>query len=301
LHILLISMQTIYIDIRFEGDKFSPKLMKKLTNFQLLSLAEYGEIAKTGRYKNRPSPYGMAILKTNEPIGNEDINKVLNNYIEKLYKKAEDIKKSGVQEIIFEIGSSIDTSSELSIDKRILKKLAKLNAKINFYTIGSKIATPTIKKEKQPFFGRNLKEINNKEHISAEEERILAGKIQKGDEKALEKLTKANLRFVISVAKHYQNKGLSLPDLINEGNLGLIKAAKRFDPSLGFKFMSYAVWWIRQSILQALERESSIKHFPLDQISSLNKLNKAFLLLEHKFEREPYPNELFEVSEPFVS
>src|SRR5665213_4331005 len=125
-----------------------------------------------------------------------------------------------------------------------------------------------------------LQEIGREELITAEEEVILSKKIQEGDERALEKLTRANLRFVVSVAKQYQNQGLSLPDLINEGNLGLIKAARRFDHSRGFKFISYAVWWIRQSILQALAEQSRIVRLPLNKIGSINKINKAYAKLE---------------------
>ena len=128
--------------------------------------------------------------------------------------------------------------------------------------------------------------------ITAEEEVLLARRIKKGDEVALEKLTKANLRFVVSVAKQYQNQGLTLGDLINEGNLGLIKAAQRFDETRGFKFISYAVWWIRQSILQALAEQSRIERLPLNKIGSINKINKAYSKLEQDFEREPSPEEI---------
>jgi len=137
-----------------------------------------------------------------------------------------------------------------------------------------------------------LQEIRREELITAEEEVQLAKKIRDGDQRALEKLTRANLRFVVSVAKQYQNQGLSLPDLINEGNLGLIKAAKRFDETRGFKFISYAVWWIRQSILQALAEQSRIVRLPLNQVGSLNKINKAYSKLEQEFEREPSASEL---------
>lgn len=140
-----------------------------------------------------------------------------------------------------------------------------------------------------------LQEIGKVELITAEEEVELARRIKKGDQVALEKLTKANLRFVVSVSKQYQNQGLTLPDLINEGNLGLIKAAQRFDETRGFKFISYAVWWIRQSILQALAEQSRIVRLPLNKIGSINKVNKAFSELEQKFERAPTPAELAEI------
>jgi len=142
-----------------------------------------------------------------------------------------------------------------------------------------------------------LQEIGKVELITAEEEVELARKIRQGDQAALEKLTKANLRFVVSVSTQYQNQGLTLPDLINEGNLGLIKAAQRFDETRGFKFISYAVWWIRQSILQALAEQSRIVRLPLNKIGSINKINKAFSRLEQEFERPPSPAELAEVLE----
>ena len=137
-----------------------------------------------------------------------------------------------------------------------------------------------------------LQEIGRVDLITAEEEVELAQRIKAGDELALEKLTKANLRFVVSVAKQYQNQGLSLPDLINEGNLGLIKAARRFDETRGFKFISYAVWWIRQSILQALAEQSRIVRLPLNKIGSINKINKAYAQLEQELERPPTPAEV---------
>ncbi|MDI6766597.1 MAG: RNA polymerase sigma factor RpoD/SigA [Bacteroidota bacterium] len=139
-----------------------------------------------------------------------------------------------------------------------------------------------------------LQEIGKVELLDPEEEIELARRIKKGDQKALEKLTKSNLRFVVSVAKQYQNQGLSLGDLINEGNLGLIKAAKRFDETRGFKFISYAVWWIRQSILQALAEQSRIVRLPLNRVGALNKIGKAFSTLEQEFEREPSASELAE-------
>ena len=152
--------------------------------------------------------------------------------------------------------------------------------------------TKSITNRESASLDKYLQEIGREELITAEEEVVLAKKIRDGDQTALEKLTKANLRFVVSVAKQYQNQGLSLPDLINEGNLGLIKAAKRFDETRGFKFISYAVWWIRQSILQALAEQSRIVRLPLNQVGSLNKINKAFSRLEQVFEREPSAEEL---------
>lgn len=142
-----------------------------------------------------------------------------------------------------------------------------------------------------------LQEIGRVELITAEEEVKLARRIKEGDQQALEKLTKANLRFVVSVSKQYQNQGLTLPDLINEGNLGLIKAAQRFDETRGFKFISYAVWWIRQSILQALAEQSRIVRLPLNKIGSINKINKAFSRLEQTYERIPTSLEISEVLE----
>jgi RNA polymerase primary sigma factor len=140
-----------------------------------------------------------------------------------------------------------------------------------------------------------LQEIGKVDLITADEEVRLAKRIKEGDQIALEKLTKANLRFVVSVAKQYQNQGLTLGDLINEGNLGLIKAAQRFDETRGFKFISYAVWWIRQSILQALAEQSRIVRLPLNRVGSLNKISKTFSELEQKYEREPSADELAEV------
>ena len=142
-----------------------------------------------------------------------------------------------------------------------------------------------------------LQEIGKVDLITAEEEVELAQRVKQGDQLALEKLTKANLRFVVSVAKQYQNQGLTLPDLINEGNLGLIKAAQRFDETRGFKFISYAVWWIRQSILQALAEQARIVRLPLNQVGSLNKINKAFSKLEQEYERPPSAEELAEALE----
>ena len=157
--------------------------------------------------------------------------------------------------------------------------------------------TKSITNRESASLDKYLQEIGREELITADEEVILAKKIRDGDQSALEKLTKSNLRFVVSVAKQYQNQGLSLPDLINEGNLGLIKAAKRFDETRGFKFISYAVWWIRQSILQALAEQSRIVRLPLNQVGSLNKINKAYSRLEQQFEREPSAEELSDILE----
>ena len=157
--------------------------------------------------------------------------------------------------------------------------------------------TKSITNRESQSLDKYLQEIGREELITAEEEVVLAKKIRDGDQAALEKLTKSNLRFVVSVAKQYQNQGLSLPDLINEGNLGLIKAATRFDETRGFKFISYAVWWIRQSILQALAEQSRIVRLPLNQVGSLNKINKAFSKLEQEFERPPTAEELAKILE----
>ncbi len=155
--------------------------------------------------------------------------------------------------------------------------------------------TKSITNRESASLDKYLQEIGKEELITVEEEVELAQRIKKGDQEALEKLTKANLRFVVSVAKQYQNQGLSLPDLINEGNLGLIKAAEKFDETRGFKFISYAVWWIRQSILQALAEQSRIVRLPLNQVGSLNKINKAFGQFEQKNERIPSAEELAEM------
>jgi RNA polymerase primary sigma factor len=152
--------------------------------------------------------------------------------------------------------------------------------------------TQSITNRESQSLDKYLHEIGKVDLITAEEEVILAQKIREGDQAALERLTKTNLRFVVSVAKQYQNQGLTLGDLINEGNLGLIKAAKRFDETKGFKFISYAVWWIRQSILQAIAEQSRIVRLPLNQVGSLSKISKAFSRLEQEFEREPSPEEL---------
>ena len=154
--------------------------------------------------------------------------------------------------------------------------------------------TKSITNRETASLDKYLQDIGKEELITADMEVHLAQKVHQGDQIALEKLVKANLRFVVSVAKQYQNQGLSLPDLINEGNLGLIKAAKRFDETRGFKFISYAVWWIRQSILQALAEQSRIIRLPLNQVGSLNKIKKATSKLEQKFERTPSSEEIAE-------
>jgi RNA polymerase primary sigma factor len=155
--------------------------------------------------------------------------------------------------------------------------------------------TKSITNRESQSLEKYLQEIGKVELISPEEEVKLATLIKQGDQQALDRLTKANLRFVVSVAKQYQNQGLSLPDLINEGNLGLIKAAQRFDETRGFKFISYAVWWIRQSILQSLAEQSRIVRLPLNKVGLTNRIQKAYSLLEQQFEREPSPEELAEV------
>jgi len=157
--------------------------------------------------------------------------------------------------------------------------------------------TKSITNRESQSLEKYLQEIGKVELISPDEEVQLAGRIKQGDQSALDKLTKANLRFVVSVAKQYQNQGLSLPDLINEGNLGLIKAAQRFDETRGFKFISYAVWWIRQSILQALAEQSRIVRLPLNKVGLTNRIQKAYSQLEQEYEREPSPEELAEVLE----
>ena len=157
--------------------------------------------------------------------------------------------------------------------------------------------TKSITNRESQSLEKYLQEIGKVDLLTPEEEVDLAKRIKQGDQEALEKLTKANLRFVVSVAKQYQNQGLSLSDLINEGNLGLIKAAQRFDETRGFKFISYAVWWIRQSILQALAEQSRIVRLPLNKVGSLNKINRAFSELEKEFEREPSAEELAHVLE----
>lgn len=152
--------------------------------------------------------------------------------------------------------------------------------------------TKSITNRESDSLDKYLQEIGHEELISVEEEVELAQRIRKGDRKALEKLTKANLRFVVSVAKQYQNQGLSLPDLINEGNVGLIKAAEKFDETRGFKFISYAVWWIRQSILQAIAEQSRIVRLPLNQVGSVNKINRVLNKFEQENERRPSIDEI---------
>ncbi len=152
--------------------------------------------------------------------------------------------------------------------------------------------TKSITNRESKSLDKYLSDISREGMITADEEVELAKRIKQGDQRALEKMVRANLRFVVSVSKQYQNQGLSLPDLINEGNLGLIKAASRFDETRGFKFISYAVWWIRQSILQALAEQSRIVRLPLNQVGSLNKINKTFSQLEQEYERAPSMDEI---------
>jgi len=157
------------------------------------------------------------------------------------------------------------------------------------------VITQSITTRENKSFENYLTAIGKVDLLTAEEEVVLAKKIKQGDQSALEKLTKANLRFVVSVAKQYQNRGLSLGDLVSEGNLGLIKAAQRFDETRGFKFISYAVWWIRQSILQALAEMSRVVRLPLNKVSNISKINKAFSQLEQEFEREPTSKEIADI------
>ncbi|MBS2211444.1 sigma-70 family RNA polymerase sigma factor [Carboxylicivirga mesophila] len=157
--------------------------------------------------------------------------------------------------------------------------------------------TKQVTNRETPSLDKYLHEIGKVKLLNADEEVVLAKKIRQGDNKALERLINANLRFVVSVSKQYQNQGLSLPDLINEGNLGLIKAAQRFDETRGFKFISYAVWWIRQSILQALAEQARIVRLPLNKIGSINKVSNAFSRLEQDFQREPTADEIAKVLE----
>lgn len=163
---------------------------------------------------------------------------------------------------------------------------------LNLYAMRQLKITKSITNRESDSLDKYLQEIGHEELISVEEEVELAQRIKQGDRKALEKLTKANLRFVVSVAKQYQNQGLSLPDLINEGNVGLIKAAEKFDETRGFKFISYAVWWIRQSILQAIAEQSRIVRLPLNQVGSVNKINRALNKFEQEHERRPSIDEI---------
>ena len=168
----------------------------------------------------------------------------------------------------------------------------QLSIKLGKPTMRQLKITKSITNRESAALDKYLQEIGHEDLISIEEEIELAQRIKKGDRKALEKLTKANLRFVVSVAKQYQNKGLSLPDLINEGNLGLIKAAEKFDETRGFKFISYAVWWIRQSILQAIAEQSRIVRLPLNQVGSVNKINRILNKFEQEHERRPNVDEI---------
>lgn len=168
----------------------------------------------------------------------------------------------------------------------------QLSIKLGKPTMRQLKITKSITNRESAALDKYLQEIGHEDLISIEEEIELAQRIKKGDRKALEKLTKANLRFVISVAKQYQNQGLSLPDLINEGNLGLIKAAEKFDETRGFKFISYAVWWIRQSILQAIAEQSRIVRLPLNQVGSVNKINRILNKFEQEHERRPNVDEI---------
>ena len=181
--------------------------------------------------------------------------------------------------------------------RKILIKFAVFTKKTEFFDMRQLKITKSITNRESQSLEKYLQEIGKVELLTPEEEVELAQRIKAGDQIALEKLTKANLRFVVSLAKQYQNQGLTLSDLINEGNLGLIKAAQRFDETRGFKFISYAVWWIRQSILQALAEQSRIVRLPLNKVGSLNKINKAFSNLEQEFEREPSAEELAEMLE----
>lgn len=163
---------------------------------------------------------------------------------------------------------------------------------LNLYAMRQLKITKSITNRESDSLDKYLQEIGHEELISVEEEVELAQRIKQGDRKALEKLTKANLRFVVSVAKQYQNQGLSLPDLINEGNVGLIKAAEKFDETRGFKFISYAVWWIRQNILQAIAEQSRIVRLPLNQVGSVNKINRVLNKFEQEHERRPSIDEI---------
>ena len=178
-----------------------------------------------------------------------------------------------------------------------ISKCREIHGTCFFFYMRQLKITKSITNRESASLDKYLQEIGREELITVEEEVELAQRIKKGDQEALDKLTRANLRFVVSVAKQYQNQGISLPDLINEGNLGLIKAAEKFDETRGFKFISYAVWWIRQSILQALAEQSRIVRLPLNQVGSLNKINKALSQFEQQYERQPSPDELAEMLE----
>ena len=194
----------------------------------------------------------------------------------------------------FEINREL--SKQLVAEVRSRSIFAQIFSEVRYFMRQLKI-TKSITNRESASLDKYLQEIGKEELITVEEEVELAQRIKKGDQIALEKLTKANLRFVVSVAKQYQNQGLTLPDLINEGNLGLIKAAEKFDETRGFKFISYAVWWIRQSILQALAEQSRIVRLPLNQVGSLNKINKALSRFEQEHERKPSAEELAKVLE----
>ncbi len=194
----------------------------------------------------------------------------------------------------FEINREL--SKQFVAEVRSRSIFAQIFSEVRYFMRQLKI-TKSITNRESASLDKYLQEIGKEELITVEEEVELAQRIKKGDQIALEKLTKANLRFVVSVAKQYQNQGLTLPDLINEGNLGLIKAAEKFDETRGFKFISYAVWWIRQSILQALAEQSRIVRLPLNQVGSLNKINKALSRFEQEHERKPSAEELAKVLE----
>ena len=195
-----------------------------------------------------------------------------------------------------QIGAFIETRSKLNIFYNFINNKYTIFAipKSRYCKMRQLKITKSITNRESASLDKYLQEIGREDLITVEEEVELAQRIKKGDHAALEKLTRANLRFVVSVAKQYQNQGLSLPDLINEGNLGLIKAAEKFDETRGFKFISYAVWWIRQSILQALAEQSRIVRLPLNQVGSLNKISKALSKFEQENERRPSPEELAE-------
>ena len=195
----------------------------------------------------------------------------------KLSKELQNLESMGPE------AHAVEVEKELDAEEKRKNALGRADERIK----RSKVSSGTI--------SMYLSEISQYEPLPPEREVELAVRIEKGDKEAMKELVEANLRFVVSVAKKYQGNGLSLSDIINEGNLGLIKAAKRFDPSRGFKFISYAVWWIRQSILQALAEQSRIVRLPLNKIGSINKINKAYAALEQKFERPPTAEEISEL------